>query len=106
MNARQKAKHYKKLYETSLSRYEVRFTPQYTTLEHLQFYGYISPDMRVECPPDFIEKYLSRRICDKLTPVLKPYIEVWYKDGKISEGTLDVWVRKPPIHNKEDERCI
>lgn len=91
MNARQKAKHYKKLYE------QAKFpthTVYYTTsnLDHLVANSLIAPDIVEHISEEELLSMHISRIADQLEKdVIPNYIDIFENKGRAS---FDFWVRR------------
>lgn len=98
MNARQKAKHYKKLYEQAKVPYNtVYFTEN--TLDHYAITSALTePELReIKTHSLNCEEILTYRIADQLEKKLQHFIEYREEpnnDRTIMYARLDFWVRK------------
>lgn len=92
MNARQKAKKYKRLYEKS--RIQPYIIEEYRTLQHYAYSQMIGSDMVMELPEEAIMKVVTKRMAEALRPLIEKNAEIT-RDERINRYIyrIDLWMR-------------
>ena len=95
MNARQKAKHYKWLYEKTKPTYVAPVITYNTELKHyIAHYSIPSEERMLGCNPELLKKSVTRNLMRQLENVLKD--KIVEKPEQCNHRThyeLEIWVR-------------
>lgn len=95
MNARQKAKKYKRLYEESrVTILRLHFGDEYHTLKHYTLSNMLDRDMVRDMPEEALMRLVSRRMAEGLIPLIEKNAEVT-KDLGTNRYIyqIDLWAR-------------
>ena len=94
MNARQKAKHYKRLYEQNLIRHKmIRFPYPSEKLTHYTARKMVFSDETDDFPPELLHKCICRELMEYFSEAVMNNIEV-EDEGRRKIYHVDIWLRK------------